>query len=159
MHKVLWVEDDARTSLARLAGPVYVTGKYLLEIASDVSTAIDYLSEKEYEVIIVDIRLPPGDDPQWVRCYLNGGGDKIRTRLGLQLIGSLLRDPNASVQLEESLDWITPAKIWVFTVESEAEIQADLRRYRIDGQYRHKRADLADFILLQIIELALSGSK
>lgn len=153
--KVLWIEDDSRSSLSQLAGPVYVQGKCDLDIANDVATAISLITEKKYDVLIIDIRLPAGDDQDWQKCYLNGGGDKIRARLGLQLINSLLGRPDADVKIDDRPKWITSNLIGVFTVEGKNEIERALTECGINV-YHQKRADLPDTILINIIEEILS---
>jgi CheY-like chemotaxis protein len=153
--RVLWVEDDARFGLAQLVGPVYVHGGYDLVVAGDVSTAIARLSGQHFDVVIVDIRLPPGDDPDWCNLYIKAGSDKTHARLGLHLLLSLLKHPRAQVRLKQPPpDWLEPGAIGVFTVESQREIGEDLNLLGIQV-YQQKRADLPDTVLLQIIKRIL----
>ena len=153
--RVLWIEDDARFGLAQLAGPVYVHGGYDLVVTGDVSTAITRLFRERFDVIILDIRLPPGDDPDWRKLYSEAGDDKIHARLGLHLVRSLVDQPEARVRLKRPPpDWLKPHLIGVFTVESQHEIGEELHQLGI-GFYQQKRADLPDTILLQIIESIL----
>jgi DNA-binding NtrC family response regulator len=63
-RRVLWVEDGARYDLVNMAAPVYMDGKYDLIIAEDASSGIDYLLKDTFDVIIVDIRIPPGGDKE-----------------------------------------------------------------------------------------------
>ena len=149
--RVLWIEDDARFGLAQLAGPVYVHGGYDLTVAGDVSTAIARLSEDRFHAVIVDIRLPPGDDPKWQALYSRAGRDKVYARLGQHLLRSLLGRPEAKVPLEDRPPWLTPETLAVFTVERQWDIQKELEELSIQI-YEQKKADLPDTILLQIIE-------
>jgi CheY-like chemotaxis protein len=154
--RVLWIEDDARVGLAQLAGPVYVNGGYDLVVAGDISTAIVRLSGERFDVVIVDIRLPPGDDVAWTRLYGRAGRDKIRARLGLRLLCSLLDYPKAQVRLKQPPpSWLKPDVVGVFTVESRQDIGEELDELGI-RVYQQKSADLPDTILLQIIERILS---
>jgi CheY-like chemotaxis protein len=152
--RVLWVEDDARFGLAQLAGPVYVHGGYDLVVASDVSTAIARLSREIFDAVIVDIRLPPGDDRAWIELYSKEGRNKVRARLGLQLLYSLLGHQRARVHLKQRPGWLASGKLGVFTVESRPEIEEDLGALGIPV-YEQKRADLPDTVLLEIIERIL----
>ncbi len=152
--KVLWVEDDARFGLAQLAGPVYVHGGYDLVVANDISTAIARLSRERFDAIIVDIRLPPGEDRAWIELYSKEGRNKVQARLGLQLLRTLLDWPEAKIRLEKEVDWIKPIMFGVFTVESWREIGEDLKELGIPV-YEQKRADVPDTILLDIIEKIL----
>jgi len=153
--RVLWIEDDARFGLAQLAGPVYVHGGYDLVVAGDVSTAIARLFRERFDAVIVDIRLPPGDDSEWRKLYHKAGYDKIHARLGLHLLGSLIRPSEARVRLKRPPPaWLKPQLIGVFTVESRKEIGEELEQLGIQV-YEQKRADLPDTVLLQIIEMVL----
>jgi hypothetical protein len=152
--RVLWVEDDARFGLAQLAGPVYVNGGYNLVVAGDVSTAVARIVEERFDAVIVDIRLPPGEDQAWHKLYGNARHDKVYARLGLHLLHSLLGQPDAKVPLQICPDWLTPRSLGVFTVESHQEIEEDLKQLGIHV-YQQKRADLPDTILLEIIERIL----
>lgn len=149
--RVLWVEDDARFGLAQLAGPVYVHGGYDLVVASDVSTAIARLSRENFDAVIVDIRLPPGEDRAWIELYGRERRNKVRARLGLQLLYSLLGHPGARVHLKQRPGWLAPGKLGVFTVESRSEIEEDLKALGV-RVYEQKRADLPDTVLLDIIK-------
>ena len=56
-RKVLWVEDNAFSDLTALAGALYVTGDYNLVVASDASDGFRYLMQKEFDAVIMDIRI------------------------------------------------------------------------------------------------------
>ena len=153
-RKVLWIEDGARFDLPQLAGPVYIDGSYDLVVAEDISTGISHLLRNEFQVVIVDIRLPPGDDPEWIKLYSVAGYDKVQARLGLELLYSIVGRPEAQVELEYRPEWITADRLGVFTVESYQEIEGDLRGLNI-RVFQQKRADLPDTILLELIEKIL----
>jgi hypothetical protein len=153
-RKVLWIEDGARFDLPQLAGPVYVDGSYDLVVAEDASAGISHLLRNEFQVIIVDIRLPPGDDPDWIKLNSAAGYDKVQARLGLELLYSILGRPEARVKLKDRPTWITADRLGVFTVESLPEVEEDLRKLNI-LVFQQKRADLPDTILLEIIEKVL----
>jgi hypothetical protein len=153
-RKVLWIEDGARFDLPQLAGPVYINGSYDLVVAEDVSTGISHLLRDEFDVVIVDIRLPPGDHPRWIKVFSAAGYNKIQAQLGLQLLYSVLGRPEAEVKLEYRPEWITAAKLGVFTVESPQEMEKYLKQLDIQI-FQQKRADLPDTILLELIEKIL----
>jgi DNA-binding NtrC family response regulator len=67
--KVLWVEDSARLDLPHLAAPIYMDGNYDLVVAETVSDGIAHIQNENFDAIIVDIRIPPGDDPRWIKQY------------------------------------------------------------------------------------------
>ncbi len=145
-HPVLWIEDSARFELRNLAGPVYISSKYRLQHADDVTSAIAYVQSNVYEVLIVDIRLPPGSDSHWRR--MNGGSEK----LGIKLLSWLLA-PDDSVPYKPPA-WVDPRRVGVFTVESRSEIATDLDKLQVK-EFCQKRAGLADTALRDMIDRIL----
>ena len=146
--KVLWVEDSARLELRNLTGPIYISGDYDLNLAEDVTSAVRYLLTKEYDAVILDLRLPPGIDDYWIRIYQNKGEDKADARLGLELAEWLLRG-RADFSLKPPT-WIRPRHIGVFTVENDSALHAKLDDLEIKV-FQHKVAGLHDTILVDII--------
>ncbi len=154
--RVLWIEDSARLELSNLVGPIYFSGKYDFALAEDVTTAVQFLQTEVFDVLIVDVRLPPGPDPVWRALYQRSGADKVNAQLGIKLLYWLLGLDRATIKLTPP-HWVTPHSVTVFTVESQREIQDDLVRLKV-SRYKQKVADLQDTILLELIEQALSAS-
>jgi hypothetical protein len=154
---VLWIEDSARFELRNLVGPLYFSGKYEFNLAEDVTSALDLLRVKEYDGIVVDIRLPPGIDPDWRKHYQQTGFDRVHAQLGLKLLYWLLsKDP--SIHPEPPPAWIKPSNVGVFTVESKGEIQRHLDELGIKV-FRQKSAGLRDTTLLELIDEILAQDK
>jgi len=151
--RVLWIEDSARLELTNLTGPIYFAGKYDFNMAEDVTTAVNLLLSEEFDVVIVDIRLPPGIDPQWSKLYRRMGADKIQAQLGLKLLYWLLSQ-DRSIYAQQPPNWINPLQVGVFTVESPNEIQKDLNQLNVTT-FQQKVAGLPDTILLDLIERLL----
>ena len=154
--RVLWVEDSARFELKNLVGPLFFSGKYDFNLAEDVTTATHFLRVKEYDAVIVDIRLPPGIDASWQKHYRQSNADKVHAQLGLKLLWWLLAK-DKSIYPHDPPNWITPNKIAVFTVESRQEILSDLDELGI-GVFQQKTAGLPDTILLELIDRVLAQS-
>lgn len=152
--RVLWIEDSAQFELSSLVGPIYYDGNYDLDIAEDVTKAIRLMSAIHYDVLIVDVRLPPGIDHHWRKLYEKAGADKVRAHLGLRLLGWLLKKEN-NVFHEAPPPWVHPTRIAVFTVESKKEILACLDDYGI-SLYQQKSAGHEDTILLEMIRILLA---
>ncbi len=147
--RVLWIEDSARFELNNLTGPIYFYGKYDFQQAENVTSAIEFLKVKEYDALIVDIRLPPGNDPYWRELYQKaereGGGEK----LGIKFLNwLLLRDGAYSYPAP---GWAKPEMIAVFTVENHTEIRSNLDELGIK-LFKQKTTGLADTTLLDLIE-------
>lgn len=157
--KALWIEDSARLELANLCGPVFFKGTCDLTLADDVTTAVGLLLADRFDVVIVDIRLPPGADPHWREHYRRTGSDKVNAQLGLKLLYWLLHR-DTSIYPTEPPDWITPRCVGVFSVETRHEISGYLDELGIEV-FQEKNADLPDTILEELIAevLARSGAE
>src|ERR1044072_1158818 len=104
-YNVLWVEDGARFELAYLAAPVYMDGRYKLTVAQDVSEASHLVERIKFQALIVDIRLPPGEDNRWGELYGKVGGKKAAASLGIKLLRSMLHTEGAEVELDIPRSW------------------------------------------------------
>jgi hypothetical protein len=153
--RALWIEDGARSELSHLSGPVLYDGRIELVLAEDLTTAVDYLLEEEFDAVIVDVRLPPGDDPHWKELHRRAGRDKVHAELGLQLLRWLLA-PEPPPGLLDPPAWIHPKRIAVFSVDCRTEIQDTLHGLGIEV-VQQKRADLPDTILRELIDRLLGA--
>lgn len=157
-YKVLWIEDGAFVEVASFAGPVLIAMKYDLHVAIDVSDAIKQIKSTEFDVVIVDIRLPPGNDTEWENLYSKSAYNKIGARLGIQLLLSLLKPGKAAVKLNEIPAWISPDKFGIFTVESEVELETELKELNIKC-FQQKKTRLPKTTLLDLIERVIDNSR
>ncbi|MBK9007283.1 MAG: response regulator [Anaerolineae bacterium] len=147
--KVLWVEDSARLELRNLTGPIYISGEYDINLAEDATSAVRYLLTKEYDVVILDMRLPPGIDDYWVNVYRERGEDNADARLGLELANWLLSH-KSDISFPPP-GWIRPYHVGVFTVENDAVLHASLEDLNIQV-FQQKVAGLKDTILVDLID-------
>ncbi len=153
--RALWIEDGARSELSHLSGPVLYDGRIELVLSEDLTTAVEYIREEEFDVVIVDVRLPPGDDPHWKGLHRRAGKDKVHAELGLQLLRWMLA-PHTSQDLAPPPDWVHPKRVAVFSVESKLEILSSLEELGVEV-IQQKRADLPDTILRELIERILES--
>jgi CheY-like chemotaxis protein len=150
-YRILWVEDGARFDLPHLAAPVFMDGNYDLCIVENVADCIAYVQTQAFDVIVLDIRIPPGDDQQWISLYKKAGTDKVSARLGLKLLYSLIGSNEAEINLNNRPSWIAPDKIGIFTVESKSELDEHLQKLGIHV-YQQKKADVAETVLIDLIK-------
>jgi hypothetical protein len=155
--RALWIEDGARSELSHLSGPVLYDGRIELVLAEDLTTAVDYVREEEFDTLVVDVRLPPGDDPFWKALHRRAGRDKVHAELGLQLLRWLLGAADFP-ELPPAPSWVDARRIGVFSVESEHEILHSVEALGIEV-IQQKRADLPDTILRQLIERLLESRR
>lgn len=150
--RVLWVEDAARYSLRFLASPVVMTPGLELVIAEDPTEAVRKLLETPpFDIVIVDIRLPPGTDPDWIRLH-RLTDDKLSARLGRHLMYTIIGRHEAEVKRGLRFD---PARIGVLSIETEYEISDDLKKLGITA-YAQKTAASRRDILLELIQKILT---
>ena len=162
MHNVLWIEDDALFDLTHLTAPVYATFRYRLETAKNATDGLNRLltSGVEYHVVVVDVRLPPGNDPDWVELYhkdaKNLGADRrLNSKLGIQLLYSLLDHQNKRITLPDIPEWVASERFAVFTVEERRGMTPYLEELGI-AVYARKWASLPPNALLDLIEQVIA---
>ena len=153
--RALWIEDGARAELSHLSGPVLYDGRIELVLAEDLTSAVEYLLEEEFDAVVVDVRLPPGDDPYWKELHRKAGRDKVHAQLGLQLLRWLV-EPGDTPGLEVPPSWLDAKRIAVFSVDTKSEIRSTLRDLGIEV-IQQKRADLPDTILRELIDQLLES--
>lgn len=121
---VLWIEDGARTDYHDLLTPILVAG-YDLTIAPDATDGVNQLSNRQFDAVIIDIRLPPGIDPRWIEIYDGRGANPAAAKLGLEIIRSLFSPTHRSIKIDRPL-WLTAAHCAVFSVDVDQELQVEL---------------------------------
>jgi len=156
-YKVLWIEDGAMFEAKNLAGPVYNSRRYDLVIALSISDAIREIVSDEFDAVIVDIRMEPGDLSPWVVHFQHTGQNKATARLGLRLLESLLLPHQAPVKLESVPDWVEPTRFGVLTVEGWEEVSSQLQRLGITKRsFREKNTSLKPDGLLELIDAVIA---
>ena len=153
---VLWIEDSARLELRNLVGPLLFSPKFEFSLAEDITTAVHLLRAKPFDGVIVDIRLPPGTDPEWRRLYQASGFDRVHAQLGIKLLYWLLAG-DISIHPSSPPTWIKPHNVGIFTVESRGEVEKHLNELGI-RVFRQKTAGLRDTTLLELIDEMLQQS-
>jgi len=149
--RVLWVEDGARFELAYLTAPVYLESGYDISVAENPSEALEMLVRNRYDVLIVDIRLPPGNTQDWINLYKEITNQGKPANLGLKLLKSILKPREAEIPFNFKLDWLTPDKIGVFTIEGSQEVLESLKELGIHV-IQQKTVTMPDTALLSLIK-------
>jgi CheY-like chemotaxis protein len=152
-RKILWVEDGAFSDLTYLAGPLYASGDYSLVIASDASQGFRYLKEKEFDAVIMDIRLPPGNDPYFVNLYNISRESKNAARLGMAVLERVLKPSGEAMP-----GWIKAERFGVFTVESSKEVMDELDSMGVTV-FVQKTTRTPRDVLIKIAEVIMEASR
>ncbi len=69
MIKLLWIDDNLDHDLAEFRMALRMNGELAPDFARNASEAYDRLLRKPYDVVIVDLRMPPGPDDMWNKEY------------------------------------------------------------------------------------------
>ncbi len=152
--KVLWIEDNADNDLYHLTSPVYIDGQFNLDIATNASEAFYYLNQRGYDVIIVDIRIPPGKDPAWRNKHesLRRSNNVNSSRLGLELLRCIFDENEQQPTLKVNQN-LSPDRYGIFTVERHDELKADLGKLKLNSiKYQRKNAIMPHTALLDFIK-------
>lgn len=102
----------------------------LLTICRDATEGLILLTQKIYDAIVVDLRIPPGDDPAFnhiSETHYNNG--RVFQKLGVPLISRVLQDP--SVRFENK----DVNKIGVFSIEPRKEFNELLSKFEINERF------------------------
>lgn len=152
--KVLWIEDNADNDLYHLTSPVYIDGQFNLDIATNASEAYYYLNQRGYDVIIVDIRIPPGKDPTWRSKHdsLRKSNNVNSSRLGLELLRCIFGENQSQPTLKVDQN-MSAERYGIFTVERHDELKAELNKLKLNEiKYQRKNAIMPHTALLDFIK-------
>jgi hypothetical protein len=156
--KFLWIEDNARTDLKYLLGPVYMSGKYDPVVAPTVAEGVYRMNHTEFAAVIVDIRLLPGNDSDWESLYLKMGNEKGTSRLGLCLLYSLFGPRVDDVKIERKPEWIKSELFGVLTVEDlGGDLGEALKSFGITVR-EQKTVHTVNTTLLKMVEQITGGT-
>jgi CheY-like chemotaxis protein len=142
---ILWIEDAAYTDYASLLTWVLVDGRFAIDVASDASVALNKLATRRYEVVILDLHLPPGQDRFWADRYQRIAAEGRVPLLGLELLEEAL----SRAASEPALSWLSPERICVLSIESPGWIQQRIREAGV-SRYREKDLFLPEGVLVEI---------
>lgn len=147
--KVLWIEDSALDETSILATPVHLSGEFDLDVALSATEAAVKLCECDYEAVIVDIRIPPGEDKPWVDIYYGSNKD---ARLGLILLRAVLDRDRSIWHFHPSTQMRDCRRYGVLSVENKAEIGPELAELNV---LYHDKATGGVNVLLDLIHAIL----
>jgi hypothetical protein len=159
VYQVLWIEDDALFDLNDLATAVSSSLKYKLKIARNVTEGIENILRREFDVIIVDVRLPPGNDQRWAELFINARAEveqNLGNKLGLQLLHTLLNRNGKHAVTIDIPSWVTPDRFAVFTVEERSTCEPHLTDLGVKVHVK-KKAGLPPSTLRDLIDLVLKN--
>ncbi|MGB1250696.1 MAG: hypothetical protein ACPG8W_08810 [Candidatus Promineifilaceae bacterium] len=153
---VLWIEDDATYNLQYVASPVIMNPHLDLTLAATVTEAVHQLTRKNYDAVVFDLRLPPGDFNEWIsmKQYLNQVGEP--PRLGLHLLLNLFQcapDEKLRVSIPQMTSQVDINRVGILSVDPLDDVGSMLQctSFRADN-YRQKRAGMSSRILLNLVE-------
>ncbi|MCX6578917.1 MAG: hypothetical protein NT166_01880 [Candidatus Aminicenantes bacterium] len=133
MKKALWVEDqfedlmDYSSRLARI--------DYLVEPVKSVSEALKRLEKQEYAAYIFDLKILPGDDPEWQALDERKRAEKplFDPLLGFELLRFLdkARQEKNDFWKKIKFDF---SKVIIFSAVCDKEVYDELQSFGIPEQ-------------------------
>jgi CheY-like chemotaxis protein len=133
MKKVLWVEDqfedlmDYSSRLARIG--------YVVDPVRSVTDALERLGNQEYAVYIFDLKILPGDDPEWQALDEKKREEKPQfdPYLGLELLRFLDKARQEKDELGKKFKFAF-SKVIVFSVVNDKYVYDELESFGIPVQ-------------------------
>lgn len=156
---VLWIEDDATYNLQYIASPVVMNPKYDLTLAVTVSEAVHHLQSRLFDALVVDLRLPPGKQHEWVRLHQMLGRSGDPPRLGLHFLLNLYGQSNPHQMPFPSALEVPPIdRVGILSVDALSEVQENLVNIGfMMRHYEQKSAGMSSQILLKLVERILNN--
>lgn len=110
--KILWIEEETTTANANRLSYLQTAWEYEIIVVETFKEGMEKLKNHEYfEVIIIDIRVPRGDEESVDDLAF----DAYQTRLGLLLIRELFAQGNGAIE-----------KLLIYTNEAWEDIRLEL---------------------------------
>ena len=152
MKSVLWVEDQAIHELRELRTAVIMSGQYYLAVVKDGTEAIKALMQqsKIFDIIVVDMRIPPGDDKVFSEIYAKHLDEPRAAEIGFHLLKRIFDkgDNNHLADLPKyAYDHF---RYGVLSIDGKNEIGKALLDLGISN-YTHKTGFMPIKTLLQLI--------
>jgi hypothetical protein len=151
--KVFWLEDqyedlmDYSSPLARI--------NYLVDPVRSASDALEKLQKEEYDLYIFDLKVLPGDSPEWEELDNRKREENpdFDPYLGLELLRYLDRARQDKSELWEKIKFDF-GKVIVFSVVSDKDICDELESFGIPGrQIVIKSGSTLDTLANVIVEI------
>lgn len=108
--KILWIEEEAEDTLVEFNTYFSLSG-YTVKVVHSSTEAEEELSSGQHDLIILDIRIIPGDNEKWLNLHVSG-----ERRLGLILLKDVIS------KIEHLKD-----KTIIFTNENLSDIRNSLK--------------------------------
>lgn len=144
--RVLWIEDGAYSEARKYAPPVRTDPRYSLDIVLTATEGMAAIFEAQYDVVIVDIRLEPGSDPDWRSEHRRQRAGGEPARLGLTLLENLFGEG-----AQEKPDWVTADRFGVLSIEQETQIKPALDGLGVKA-FHHKETLQIPTALRDLVE-------
>lgn len=152
--RILWIEDGARIEVPQLEVPLYMKREYYLVITDNLTDAERKISEQSFEVVIFDLRLPPGTNERFRELSKTLTKEKRAQRLGLYLLLSYFGSSHYAGGLKVSKpDWLTMDRVAILSVDpySDPDVREGLRSINFpENRYKQKTVGMKRTSLLEL---------
>lgn len=154
---VLWIEDGAAVEVPHLTTPLFVSGRYNLVIAKDAGEGVRRIkaSNQQFDVVIFDLHLPPGNDEELIRRYqASAQRYALKSPLGMSILIDLF-DPAEldRPRVIERPEWLTQDRIGILTVVPISNVIDTMNRLGIDKRsFVQKGATMPATALMDLVD-------
>ena len=151
---VLWIEDDATYNLQYIAAPVVMSPSYDLTLAGTISEAIHFIQRRRYDVVIFDLRMPPGRIESWIKVDQRLARSQEPPRLGLHMLLNMYKQPDRKYTVAlPVIEKPLIHEIGILSVDPWEDVESYLRGVRFQYKnYQQKRAGMPSNVLLKLVE-------
>jgi len=133
MKKVLWLEDqfedliDYASRLSRI--------DYLVDPVKSVSEALEKLKNEKYDAYIFDLKILPGDDPDWLALDEKKRKENphFDSYLGVELLRFLHRSRQENSALWQAIGFDF-GRVIVFSVVNDKKVYDELESFGIPAE-------------------------
>lgn len=108
--KLLWIDDNLFHDLTEKRMALYMEEDIEPHFATDATDAFYRLRSEPFDVVIVDLRLPPGPDDMW-ETYRASNFQKYGYALLCTVLG----------EQKDNFDHLKDTRFGVFTIEAQEE--------------------------------------
>ncbi|MCP5107409.1 MAG: hypothetical protein GY950_28740, partial [bacterium] len=127
---ILWMEDQYEELYDYSRG--LIKKGYRFDSVKSVSGALGKLKTGAYGIYVFDLKVLPGDDPEWQKLdeELRGENVDFDSYLGLELLRFLHREKEAQSETWQDIKF-NFKRVIVFSVVANADIRDELEGYGV----------------------------
>lgn len=143
LPRILWIEEETLGTLSPRRSHLETSLQYDLCIVDNAREAEEFILSREFDALILDLRIYSGYDDKWVERK------EKDERVGLWIIGIIA---------EKRPEW--RSRLGVYTNETYENIQTEFVKYQIDPRnFLHKPATGSNHNFKRFVDRLIHNGK